>query len=318
MLIGGLINLPIIWLMGRAANIWQLAALTAGCYFLASMSATLIYILAGLFVESGERGKIFGLLAFTSPLMMLVSSTIMGPIVDRWGFRTLFSIFAVYAILFLLPILFLEDKKVEQTSAVPVPASVKKPGLGKCFYLLILACIISSSAYFASRLGTSLAMNQLGFTMTAISITGAIGGAVALPLLPIIGWCSDRVGRKRLLTLCYLSGVIGLFILAISVFGWQFWISAGLMSITLNGVTAVGSAMVTDIVPRAALGRGMSLFNATTWIGGIIGLGSTGHAVQGFGILPTFVVVAILPLIAILLLIPIRPAETTAPAPAGN
>jgi len=64
--------------------------------------------------------------------------------------------------------------------------------------------------------------------------------------------------------------------------------------------------MVTDLVPQGSLGRGMSLFTATTWVGGIIGFAGTGYAVQRLGMTSTFVMGAFLPLIAIVLLIPIR------------
>jgi len=151
-------------------------------------------------------------------------------------------------------------------------------------------------------------MNQLAFKMTAISMTGAVGGLVTVLLMLLIGRLSDRLGRKQLLFFCLLTGNVGLLILAVSGAGWQFWVSAGLASIMLSGVTAVGSAMVTDIVPPLSLGRGMSLFNATTWIGGIIGLGSTGHAVEAFGYVPTFIAAALLPLIAIILIVPLRSA----------
>jgi predicted MFS family arabinose efflux permease len=75
---------------------------------------------------------------------------------------------------------------------------------------------------------------------------------------------------------------------------------------------AVGSALVTDLVPEESLGRGMSLFGAMMWIGAIVGNASTGQVVQSFGAMSTFVVAAILPLIAIILLIPIRQARSSA------
>lgn len=123
--------------------------------------------------------------------------------------------------------------------------------------------------------------------------------------LPMIGWLSDRMGRKWLLNLCFLLGMAGLAILAAAAAQWQFCITAGLTSLMLNGVGAVGSALVTDSVPRAALGRGMSLFNATTWIGGIIGMSLTGLAIQGLGAAVTFIGAAFLPLLALGLLIPV-------------
>ena len=63
-----------------------------------------------------------------------------------------------------------------------------------------------------------------------------------------------------------------------------------------------------DLVPHRALGKGIALLNATSWIGGIIGLGGTGYAVETLGMMPTLVLAAGLPLMAIVLLIPVSEA----------
>jgi MFS family permease len=162
---------------------------------------------------------------------------------------------------------------------------------------------------FVGRLGTSLAMDGMGFVSTAVSGTGVVGGAVTLPFPPLIGWLSDRVGRKRLLAVCYLAGTMGLLVLAASISLWHFWVAASLLSILAYVSSGVGSALVTDLVPQESLERGMSLFTATAWVGGIIGFAGTGYAVQNLGMTSTFVIGAFVPLIAIILLIPIRRAE---------
>jgi predicted MFS family arabinose efflux permease len=70
--------------------------------------------------------------------------------------------------------------------------------------------------------------------------------------------------------------------------------------------------LVTDLVHRDTLGRGMSLYSATGWIGAVIGFAGTGHTVQAMGMLPTLVVAAALPLISIALLLPVHRARTAA------
>jgi len=206
-----------------------------------------------------------------------------------------------------LAALLVEDKVVASVRDRDASTPREKPGLGGGFLLLLLARLATGLAYFVAILSRSLVMNDLGFSAAAISSTGAIAGAVTLPLPPLLGWLSDHVGRKRLLALCYLGGTVGLLALTVSVSLWHFWVVVSLMNVLASG-GSVGSAMVTDLIPQESLGRGMSLFTATTGIGGIIGFAATGYAVQNLGTTFTFMVGAFLPLIAIVLLIPIRQA----------
>jgi MFS family permease len=68
----------------------------------------------------------------------------------------------------------------------------------------------------------------------------------------------------------------------------------------------IGSAVVTDLVPQESLGRGLSLFSAMGWVGGIVGYASTGYAIQNVGLMPTLVVAVLVSLVAVALLVPIR------------
>jgi len=208
-----------------------------------------------------------------------------------------------------LAALLVEDKEMARIRRGEASIVEERPGLGGGFALLLLASLVATIANFVSVLGRSLAMKDLGFVAAAISGAAAVSGAVALPLPPLMGWLSDRVGRKRFLALCYLAGAVGLSVLAASVSLWHFWVAASLLRVTFSVNNAVGSALVTDLVPQESLGRGMSLFGATWWVGGIIGYAGAGHAIQNLGMTPTFIVGAFLPLIAIVLLIPIRGAE---------
>jgi MFS family permease len=305
-IVGGMVSVPAIWLMGRATNIWYLTAFSATWYFSAGMTITLISILAGLFAEETERGRVFGILALTSPVGALIGGFATGPIADRWGYPAMFTALSLFGILWPLTGLLLKDKVVARAQRVETSAAGEKPRLGGSFYLLFLASLTASVASFVVMMGRSLAMNDLGLAAAAISSAVAIGGAATLPLPPLVGWLSDRVGRKQFLTLGYLAGTVGLLCLVVSVSLWHFWVVSFLVSILTPVNMGVGSALTTDLVSRESVGRGISLFSATTWIAGIIGYAGTGYAIQRLGLTSAFVIGAFLPLIAIILLIPIR------------
>jgi MFS family permease len=149
-------------------------------------------------------------------------------------------------------------------------------------------------------------MTDLAFGAAAISSTGAVSGAVSLPLPPIVGRLSDRLGRKRFLILGYLASVAGFLVLTRSAELWHFWLAGALAAIAGVIASSVGQALVVDLVPPQSVGRGMSLFDASLWVGAMMGFTAAGYGVATSGVTSTFIVAALLSLIATAPVIAIR------------
>lgn len=305
LIFSGLAMIPLTWLMGRAENIWGLALLTAVVWALGGLGIALLGILAGLSSGEAERGKIFGVISLTMGLGSLIGGLITGYVVDLWDFATLFGILAAILLLVPLAALFLTDKHVERDPRVNA-SSNRKLGLGRSYHFLFLASLAGSVAGFVIRLGISLIMDDLGFNALAISSTSAIGGFISMPIPFLMGWLSDRTGRKIYLYLGYVAGMASLLILANSASLGSFYLVAILQALFLGVNGTIGNALVTDLVPKESLGRGLALFGATAWIGGILGFAGAGYALQSIGVVPTFAIAMSLPVIAILLLVPVR------------
>jgi MFS family permease len=297
----GLVNIPATWLMGQVTAFWQLAVLTAIVWFFIAITMTTINILAGLFAGATERGKIFGLLAINTSLGSLIGGFAGGPIVDRWGYPTLFTVAAIGWAIQPVIALLLEDKKFVARVVRPDQPLSLTPRLGGAFYLMFVATLVAFGAGFVAVLGRPLLMDKMGFDQTAITGAVAIGGAISLPFPILLGWLSDRIGRPALIAACFLVGALGLFALAISVSLWHFW--AATVLLTGVGVSlGVGPAFVTDLVPQESLGTALSWYGFAPTIGGILGFAVTGHAIQAFGMTTTFIASAILTLLAVALI----------------
>ncbi len=300
-LVAGLASLPALWLMGQVTTLWGLAVALAVWFFCAGLIMALIGISAGLCAEEGERGKVFGLLALTAELGALFGGGLAGPIADRWGYPSMYAVLSLIGTLGPLAGLLWEEDRVATTQSLKTAPARKGAGLGKSFHLLFVASLGAAVASFVFFLGRSFVMADLGFDAAALSGAGAIGGAIALPVPLLAGWLSDRLGRKRFVALSFLATTAGLLVLCASTALWHFWAASMLFTLSFVG-GPVGSALVTDLIPRESLGRGLAVYNATTWLGGIAGCAITGYAAQSLGTSPTLMVGAFLPLIAIGLL----------------
>jgi MFS family permease len=209
----------------------------------------------------------------------------------------------------------LRDPHADRVLAGQRSVAGSKVRLGRGFYALLAANLIASVAIYLSGLGRSLNMNRLGFSAAAISSTGAVSSALALPLLPLIGRLSDRLGRKRFLILGYLISASGLVALSLSSSLWHFWIAVALSTLASITARAIGPALTNDLLPAESLGRGLGLYSAVESVGAVVGFAGTGHAVQSLGMMPTLIAGAGLPLLSILLLVPVRQAQAAAERP---
>lgn len=307
-------SVPPFILMGHVANAWQLAALTSLVWFLVAVGMTTVGTLAGLSAEIEERGRVFGILATTPAVGALLGGAMAGPILDRWGYGALFGVLGLlFAIQPLSGLLLKEPPPVSRGKG---EAAAPAAPLGVAFYLFMTAATLTGVGLFIGRMGTSLSMHGLGFLATAISSTTVAGGLVTLPLAIYLGRLSDRLNRRLLLSLCYGAGAAGVCLLTLATALWQFWLAATLLSIMSYVGTGVGSALVTDLVPREGLGKSLALFQTTSWVGGIVGFAVAGFAIERFGGAPTFIAAGLTQLAAIALLAPgAKPAPVALQGP---
>jgi MFS family permease len=213
----------------------------------------------------------------------------------------MYTILAAVSLLGPLAGLLWEERGTAPAPSPETTTAGKGSGLGKSYYLLFAASLGGAAAGFFFFLGRSFVMTDLGFEAGALTTAGSIGCVLALPVPPLAGWLSDRLGRKRFVAFSFLATTVALLTLQASTALWHFWVASMLYSLSYAGGPAA-SALVTDLLPRESLSRGLALYNATGWLGGIVGSVLTGYATQSVGTTPTLIAGACLPLIAVGLL----------------
>jgi MFS family permease len=322
-LIASSVGVPIgaAW-MAWAGDVWQLAAATALVWLCFGLAAPLSNTLIGLRASGAQRGRVFGIMGMTQGLGTLIGGATMGPAADRWTYRGMFLLATLIGALFLLVSLFIRDVQVAAPAGArqDTRAQVR---LGWRYWAFLGAMLMVAVSDFVALISRSLVMNGAGFGATAISSATSIMGLVGLMAAPAGGWLSDRLGRRILLAATFGVSALALGMLSASVALWHFLLVAALAALA-TARSPLASALITDMLPGESLGLGMALLSVSGWVGGIIGFGLAGNALQALGPRTTLLAAALLPMLAISVLASVRPGvavpvgERPAEAPAAD
>jgi MFS family permease len=177
-----------------------------------------------------RRGKAMGFLTAGNGAGYLMAP-ILAVLIGVAGWRTAMLIAAITLLVICLPLsLVLRDRPerygllpdgegtpTEEESRAPVSAtgmSVSRAFRTPAFYLLILAMASGGPVQGVWIALQVPHLTHVGYSLAAAaSITGAYG-LVQIGLRSVLGGVADRLGRKRMYTLCYLLQGVGLMIFA--------------------------------------------------------------------------------------------------------
>jgi MFS family permease len=299
----GLLGVPALLLLGHVQALWQVVALTALLWFCGGMDIALVSVFTGLHTQGKNRGKSFSLVSLSIPLGSLLGGATIGYLVNEFGFSLMFTVLGIFWMA--LPVLgIFAIKDTQQKSATPSVNKISKSpaGLGARFSLLLLIALLSSIAINMGRLGNSLSMQNLQYSASSIASSATISGLIAIPLTLLIGILSDRLGHRHFLAMTCLLAAGAAVSLGFASGLWQFWLVATLVLVAfcING--AMLSALATNLLPAPQMGRGLSLVNTASSTGSILSFMTTGYLLEWLGQRNLFLMAAILPILAALML----------------
>jgi MFS family permease len=296
----GLAGLAALVLLGQATALWQVIVLTALVWFCGGIGLALVSILISLYADRSTRGRSFGLMFLARPLAGVLGGLTCGQLLAWQGYPFMFAALSlVWASWPLAAMLGMEEQRARADPPVPAAAAAESSTrIGTGFYLVLLAALLSSTAVYVGRLMTSLSMQAFGLSPSAVASTAVVGGLVTLPITPLIGVLSDRLGRRRLLAGSYALAAGGVVLLSMASQVWHFWLVTALLLMATAANGSVATALTTDVLPQDALRRGMSWLNSLTWVAGIIGFAGTGYLTDTIGPVATCLIAALLAIAA--------------------
>jgi MFS transporter, ACS family, hexuronate transporter len=304
------------WLSGRVTDVLQLAIVTGVLWFSGGVLFSQTSTLIGLAAPEKERGTAFGILGMTNGLGMLVGGLAVGYIADRFGYRGVFNALAPLGILIVLGgVLCVEPRgsALNEPEETAIPAANGRPISG-LLILLFLAQLIIAVTNGPGNLGRSFSMSAAKFSKSAITSTAALQGLVSLCLPLVMGWLSDRFGRRWMLIVSCAAIAVALVLLGFSRSLWQFFVFAVLFSF-FSIPQGIGPSLIVDLDPAGNVGRRVSLYGSMFWIGSIAGMASAGYAIERMGTVTPMLLSCVLPVTSAILLLFVREkSRTTAPA----
>jgi MFS family permease len=301
-----LLNAPFAVLIGVSTTMQHLVIATVINWFLIGIMYALLTILMGMYANADERGRVFGFVGVGQGLAQISAGLTGGAVVLHWGYAGLFVFAAGLEVVLCVVALQLEDRKKAPGKQTTITSEILITAMYRTVnpsatWLIMGASVLANIVLYSSLLGRPLAMTALGYNEQVISSAVAFAGLISIPLPFLMGGLSDKFGRRGLLSFCYGVMGLGAVLMAVSTDVSHFQFTAILMAF-INAAMPLGTALVMDITPKAALSQNASRYNATPWIGGIAGCVVTGVVMNLVGIQITFLAISGLAVGAIALL----------------
>lgn len=265
-------------ILTQAGTLWLAAGATALLWFVGGFVMSLGNLLTGLTVAPQERGRAFSLLFLASPVAAIFGGGALGAIVSGLGYTPGFLLLALMWTVIPVVGMSLSRGPLPQTALSGTQANTGRPAaLGGSFILLLVSALAVAAAIQARNVAAFLQMQQAGFLAGAVSSTTVAAGIVTIPVAVYAGSLSDRIGRRTLMMGTTVLVALTLIPMARAAELWHFASGLALLLAATAILRPATTAIATDLLPPAALQRGLPLIEAA-----ITGIGIPATAVAGF------------------------------------
>ncbi len=144
-------------------------------------------------------------------------------------------------------------------------------------------------------------LTNLGADNSLIGLIIGFNFVFQIFLMPSMGWMSDRIGRKRILSLGMFATFLATFLLSIVNDPIEVFAIELAVAFSWACLLVASNALVADISPPERIGSMMGLIFTSMNLGGVIGPIVAGITSEIFNLRVTFQILSIFPLIAFIL-----------------
>jgi len=257
---------------------------------------------------SNRQGLAFSIMNSAAPIGAFLGPLIGGPILDRWGFKTLIAVDAGLMLFVILSLVVgyrdyfkgSKDRPVFKMALESVQILVRQRRLQALFPALfvLFAGRMLVQTYIPLVVGELYSGQGLG---TIVGFVVGAGGLAALIFSPILGALADRYGYWRLL---FLSTILTIFLWPLPAFINSLLVF-GIVWALINGIGtgtfAISFNVLAQSVAADVRGRVMAFSYLPVNVGLIVGP-AVGSLISGYSLAAVFPAAAVFTILGVVLL----------------
>ena len=316
---------------GMVSNIPMLMALRIllGIVEAAVMPSMLIYI--SIWFTKQERSRANTFLILGNPVTVLWMSVVSGYLIHSFGWRYMFILEGIPAIIWAGCWWFLAQDKpseakwltdqektdlgdalnAEQATIAPVRNYGEAFRSGIVIKLCVIYAFWSIGVYGFLMWLPSILKTAAAMDIVAVGWLSAVPYLAAIILMVITSWLSDRLGNRKLFIWPLLLTGTAAFVASWMVGGGNFWLSFGLLVIagaTMYAPYGPFFALITELLPKNVAGGALGLINSFGALGAFFGSWIVGYLNGVTGNPNTsYIYMAIALLVSVVLMMTVRP-----------
>lgn len=236
--------------------------------------ATAVYTYVAEIAPRRRRG-LWSSLVFVSVIAGSLLATGLGALLTsnlgqaailQWGWRIPFVLGGLFAVV----VLYLRRSAMESdafdhaVAAEPLPKHVRRQAVRPALKILFFTASVPVVYYTWIAFGASNAINEHGMAASDAFVASFLAQLTAVATIPLFGWLSDRIGRKKIaLGYAVASGALVVpLTLLISDAGWTLFVAQALAITAWAMIASIYAAMVAEQFPARVRTRGIGIPNS--------------------------------------------------------